>query len=273
MLSAFRYCVVATIFLVFVLSDRAQGDEEIDKLVKELRHKEVKVRIRAAEGLGKKGGEAATAAKPLCDAMLDLSPQVATAALESLEKVRPDLYKPLSTLILDKTTSKRLEAVRELGLLGEKAAPVANILIVQLRVLLAARTSSINPKSRIVRGLNPIEREYFSALAQINSDDPEIIRLHKAMASPVNNDAAARLEALMNLHKWAALEDSRKKEVAPFVKAALDNQYMQIQCLEIIGQYGALAKDALPFLRKLKLSSDMKVREAAAKAVDQIENP
>ena len=43
--------------------------------------------------------------------------------------------------------------------------------------------------------------------------------------------------------------------------------------MEVLGEYGVLAKDALPQLKKLKLSGEETIRKAANVAVDRIENP
>src|SRR5688572_21635593 len=74
-------------------------DPKLLALVKKLKDTKAKVRLEAIEDISKMGEEAAAAAKPLCDAMLDRSPQVAVAALKAIENVRPDLYKPLSAVI------------------------------------------------------------------------------------------------------------------------------------------------------------------------------
>ncbi|VTU01233.1 ---NA--- : : HEAT_2 [Gemmataceae bacterium] len=250
-------------------ADAKKEESDIEKLAKELRHKDARVRIKAAKGLGEKGGDAAPAARALCDALLDPSPQVAVAALEALEPVRPDLYKPLAAMLLDKDREKHVKAVQELGLMGEKAAPVVNVLLVRLRNELATR----NVKRLYNRGLTDFERAAFAAIRQIKPDDPETVKLYKVMAGPANQDGYARLEAILFLTDWAAEDETRRKEVLPLLRAGLDNPTCQAACIKLSGGYGPLAKEFVPLLKKLKLAKDEATRQAAGEALDRIENP
>lgn len=266
---------------VFVLGSAAEGrarakaadpkkeETETEKLAKDLRNKDARVRIKAAKGLGEKGSDAAPVARALCDAILDPSPQVAVAALEALEPVRADLYKPLSALLLDKQPEKQLKAVQELGLMGDKAAPVVNVLLVRLRNELATR----NTKRLYSRGLTEFEHALFAAVRQIKPDDGETVKLYRVMAGPANQDGYARLEALLFLSEWAGDDAARRKELLPLLKAGLDNAACQGACIKICGGYGALAKEFVPLLKKLKLAKDEATRTAAAEALDKIENP
>lgn len=249
--------------------DKAKLDAELEKMTKDLRHRDVKVRVAAVKALGEKGVDAGPAARSLCDALLDQSPQVAVAALEALEKVRPDLYKHVSTMVLDKDRQKQMTAIQELGLLGEKANPVITVLLARLRTELATR----NVKGLHARGLSEFETAYFSAIRQIKPDDSETIKLYKVMAGATNQDGYARLEAILFLSDWAAEEEARRKELLPLLKSGLDNPVCQVPCIKLCGTYGALAKDFVPLLKKLKLSNNENVRMAASTALDQIENP
>ncbi len=243
-------------------------DDEIKNLVKELKNKNSKVRMKAAQDLGEKGEEAVSAAKPLCDALMDPSPRVATASLQALEKVSPDLYGPLSTMMLDKSTQKHLNAIKELGFLGEKASPAINVLLASLRKQLAARSSKRN-----YGGLTALEIELFAAIRQINPDDTETLKYYKLLAGSGNSASHARLEAILFLTKWAGDDQKKRKEILPFIRSGLDNNVCQLTCIDLAGSYGALAKDFLPLLKELKLSSNEAVRSAASRAYDRIENP
>ena len=176
-------CGLATFAKPHAVGADDKIDPEIEKLIKDMKNKDVKVRLKAADALRAKGEEAAPASKALCDALIDLSPKVNIAALEALEKVRPDLYKPLSTMLLDGTRPKQLEAVKELGLMGEKALPVTNVLLTRLRKELAGRTN------RYRYGLSEFELAYFTTIKLIKPNDPDTIKLYKSMASGANQDA------------------------------------------------------------------------------------
>ncbi|MCS6864261.1 MAG: hypothetical protein RMJ56_02905 [Gemmataceae bacterium] len=247
--------------------DQPKIDPEIDKLIKALRDKSVEVssKLRALKLLREKGETAADAATAICDAMLDRSLQVAKAALETLEKVRPDLYTHVSVLVLDQDYGKRLKAIRELGLLGERALPVTNLLLARLRSELAKDDYS------------QFASAYFSALRQIKPDSEETIKLYKTIASSTSYrdgyyGKSPRLEAIEFLVEWAGEETSRRKQLLPLLKSALNDRRCVIPCIRIIGDYGDLAKDFIPILKKFKFSSDEEVRKAAGEALDKLEN-
>ena len=108
---------------------------ELAPLIKDLKSKDYKVRLKALDTLEKKGEDAKDAAKPICEAIIqDQNPKVALAALTTLEKVQPDLYKHVSVLLLDQAGYHRRQALGELAKMGEKAAPSIPILLAKYRV-------------------------------------------------------------------------------------------------------------------------------------------
>jgi hypothetical protein len=63
--------------------------------------------------------------------------------------------------------------------------------------------------------------------------------------------------------------------VVPVLRANLlqpDDEQLVTTCIDILGNYGKVAAAALPQLKAFKLSRVEAIREAANKAVDQIEN-
>jgi hypothetical protein len=243
-------------------------------LVKKLKDPKAKVRLESVEEIGKMGEGAAEAAKPLCDALLDRSPQVAEAALKALEEVRPDLYKPLSTMLLDIDGTKHEKAIAELGLMDKDATPVLNLLHIRLRRELA---DGFLPSG----GFTSIQKDLFHAIRRIDPDDGLTISHYKAIAAPGTQNVFARQASLVALRVWAGDDEKRRKELIPLAIAGLasdDSVFLvtgslQSYCIEMLADYGPLAKSALPALKKLKLNSLAEVREAATKAVDKIEKP
>jgi HEAT repeat protein len=267
---AFAVCVGSAFLPAVARGDSKEKDEaspELAALIKNLHDKQSKVRIKAAEDIGKLGEEGAPAAKALCEAMMDRSPKVETAALDSLEKVRADLYKPLSTLVLDATPAKQLAAIKEIGLMGDKPGPAVNLLLTRLRSELAKPQYALRG-----RGLSEISLAYFAAFRQIKPDEPEAIKLFKVMAGVSERDSYARLESLTFLEEWAGEDESKRKEILSLLNAGLDDAVCQLNCIQTVGGYGALAKDFVPKLKKLKLSSIEQIRDAAGAAADRIEN-
>jgi HEAT repeat protein len=281
--------VLATSVLTLVFSFGAAQEAgkiapDLEKLIKELHSKEVKVKIKAAKSIGDRGPEAADAATALCDSLMDSSLQVGTMSLEALEKVRPDLYKHVSTLILDKDRLKQKQAIGELGLMGDKALPVTNILLARLRTELSS-TNAYRPRPVIgaapvpanpfgaPSGLTDFEHAYLNALEQIKPSDGETIRIYKVLAGSTNKKSYVRRSALVYLNGWAGEDEPKRKEILSLLKAALPDPVCQVTCIEIVGSYGALAKDCIPLLKRLKLSNEEVVRNSASAAIDKIENP
>src|SRR5262249_26845664 len=104
-------------------SKQAQADE----YVKLLKHRDPRERIKAVQGLAALGDAADGAGRALCQATLDNNPKVATAAIDALEAVRPDLHPALVPLLVDREPHRRQQALRDLeqmGPRGNAAVPV-----------------------------------------------------------------------------------------------------------------------------------------------------
>jgi hypothetical protein len=247
----------------FDLPNRKKEDRELADLAKQLKAPDPKARLKAIEAIAAKGEAAAAVAGPLCDAVMDASPRVGTAALQAVEKVRPDLYKPLTAFVVDQDYNRRLAATKELGLMGDKAMPAVNLLTAGLRRELAKGAGG---------GLTEMQQALFTSIRQIKPDDTATVAIYKAIASPTNRHSAARSQALDFLHEWAGDDQKRRREVLPLLKAGLSDATCQLGCIRHLGEYGSLAKECLPQLKQLNLSADAAVREAATASVDKIEN-
>jgi HEAT repeat protein len=289
-LCAFTLCVASTAGQGSD-NDKTPGSDELNTLVKNLRHRSVKTRLQTAEALGKMGVDAKpAAAKALCEATMDQSPQVRAAALDALQKVWPEIYKPLSTLILDKEKEKREAAIKEIGLMGPDAAPAATVLAGVLRKELAGSQPSYVRRGITRPGrlptylpvhrttgfrLEPTAEAAFNALQAIKPQDNASLQILITIAKPLNKLPAARLEAIKTLNIIAGDDESIRKKVVPVLRANLlqpDNEELVTTCIELLGNYGKVAAVALPQLKTFKLSTVEAIREAANKAVDQIEN-
>jgi len=260
--------------------------EEVDKeylpLVKQLKERDAKVRAKAATELGEKGEAAASTATALCDAIMDTSPRVTQAALVALEKVRPDLYKYLSVIVLDKSRTRRFEAIAELGGIAEKATPTKKILLAQLRAESVTLKpiwdlySSDTPRVGQISGIN-IQRSdsailvLLSVVEQIDADNADAHKVRKTLAGVGNKLPESRLEAIDALMRWAGEDEMRRKEVLPIIGSTLNDNSLLLAGIPRLASYGKLSKGYLPTLKKLKLAAAEVVREAATRAVDAIE--
>src|SRR5262245_49446840 len=191
-------CVLALAALALsgASTARAADDETVKALARDLKAKDTQTKLKAAEELGKLGPKAADAAKELCDAALDPNAEVAQAALFALATVRPDIFKPLRTLLRDKIERNRVGAAKELGELGSEAEPATYVLVKTLTASLAK-----DVKGR--KGVDPVDDQLFAALLKIGPEDAESIKLLKGVAGPGTALVPYRLRALEVLMDWA----------------------------------------------------------------------
>ena len=248
---------------------------ELAKLAKNLKSHDPKVRLKAVESAGKLGDAAKPVTTELCDLIQDANGPVAAAALVALETVRPDLYKPLAKVVLDRDEKVQLLGLQQLTALGRQASPTARLLHSGLRRRLDESTAS-------PYALSP---QIYEALKAMGADDAETLSLMRAIATPggvktilggfgKKPTASAnhhRYAALDYLASWAGKDEIRRRAVIPLVVSGFDNDVTILGCIALVGQYGRLSKDVLPTLKQLKLSGTASVREAATKAVDAIE--
>lgn len=238
-----------------------ENKENLARVAKNLRSKDPKVRLKAAEECGSLGEAAALLSKELCDVVLDPNQQVALAAFTALESVRPDLYKPLALLLIDKADYNREVGAEKLGKLGVDGKPAAAILVNVLRQSVSAQYPQVTR----------VDLQVYAALRKIGADDPDTIKAMKLLAGPANSSTRHRYQAIGFLAQWAGNEEERRTELLPLVKAGFDNADTLIACITLAGAYGELSRELLPTLKKFKLSSDAAIREAATKAVAAIE--
>lgn len=269
-----RYVVILTCLFLFLLVSsasplRAADAAEIKAFAKDLKNKDPKIRIKAANELGKIGSDAADVSKELCDALLDSNPAVGLAVYNALEKVRPDLHKPIAKIMLDMNSEKRAEGVADLGTMAADAKP-ASFFLVTLLTRMAAEDVA---KKRIGKlEVRTVQNTAYEALRRIALDDPEVVKQIKALAGPAMRSTGHRHNAMEFLIAWAAEEEDRRKELLPLIKSGLETPGLELAHINLAGAYGALSKDFLPALKKYKLSSNTTIRDAATKAVESIEN-
>ena len=242
--------------------DDGELQNQLAEITRSLKHKDAKVRLKAVEALEALGKKGAPSSKELCDALMDPNGPVATKALTALESVRPDFYKPLSTLLLDKSIYRRAEAVAKLEELGKDARPTAGVLVNFLR-----HSANENDYGQP----DVVPASIFKAFKKIKPEDTGTIATMKGLASPETLALGHRYHALDFLISWADDDEERRGEVIPLIASGLDNDQLVISCINVAGRYGKHSKDMLPKLKQLKLSDTKEVREAATTAVEKIE--
>jgi len=250
---------------------KGKGDTEsaIDKLAKDLRNPNPNVRLKAVQKLGQlEGADKDRVSMLLCDAILDPVPTISKTALQLLENVYPELYKYIVVIVLDKSTSNKIQAIRGLSKMGTKARPATRL----LHKVISSSILEYDP---------PLDTS-LNALRQMEAYDLETLNLMKNIIFTVQIPYRGgkkyirdedKILALEYLVEWAGTDQLKRKELIPLLKVGLGRTEgkLLMKSIEISGSYGELAADLLPLLKEHKLSSDAEIREAASKAVEKIE--
>jgi HEAT repeat protein len=115
------------------------GPGDVPALMRDLRDRDVSVRVRAAKALGMLGGAGKVAVPLLVEALKDNDPDVRTLALKALRRIAPDGNGNANSAagevgvyadqLRDPDPSVRLQAAKALGRLGPAAAGAAQALL------------------------------------------------------------------------------------------------------------------------------------------------
>jgi hypothetical protein len=267
-------------------------------LESKLKSNDTREKIQAAKKLGSMGDIAKSSAGALCLVVLDRSPQASQASLEALEKVRPDLYKPIVTLLNDKQESNKITAINELGILGVEARPAVPIIVHCLRKALAqgqaSKTSTpvikgLPPRTIIKRpttipgkmeegnenviGVTGIAAACLDAIEKIVPTDQEPIKVLVGLAGPSNRDEKVRLSTLRTLGRLGTTHKEHRSLIMPVVMDGLrsPSKNIKLASIHIAHDFGKDASASTAQLRKLKLADDERVRDKANAALDRIE--
>jgi len=186
-------------------------------------------------------------------------------------------------LVLDTDSKKNVSALTTLSVMGEGAIPAINLLTARMNSTFSQSGygTSLAPP-RVPKGKSSIfpmsavesynfAKQYLSAIEAIKPDHPTIKATRFQLAKPTNLIVEHRFECLKSLIEGAG-DEAEKKKLLPLVVVGLQQDSKHtLEYLEFVGQFGKLAATQLSALKKLKLSTNAAIRDAATKAADQIE--
>lgn len=238
--------------------DPKKNQPDLDKIVASLKAKDAKVRLRAIGELKALGEKANSATSALCLSLLDPSQMVQQATLEAIEKVAPPLYKPLVSIVIDKSS----KGWNELSAMKQDAEPVVGYAVAYLKQDAATESASI---AAIV------------FIGETETKDEAAIKALMEWAVHPNVQPKFKCTFMTTLAKLGKNDDV-KRRIYPVFKTNIEprdprqRDLVVVQdAIRFITTYRGDAKDALPTLKKLKLSTNEIVRDLAGKAVDSIE--
>ena len=257
---------------------------EVRGLLKDLKGKDPKKRLIAAQDLGKLGEKAPFEVRQsLCLALLDRNETLMKACLDSLRRIDPGFYRPLAIVLLNRSGNARDDqadvrrAAVEIGELRERGSAAEPILVALLKQSLTGNEPGLD---RAVSYDETVCEAVMEALRKIHPRDMGTFNQLAYLTSPsANKYPHVRLDAMVSLRYFAAnydrdeavKEEIRRKSYQLY-KAALNDPDPACvsQAARFVGEYGPEARDALPILKKLKFSTNEGVRDAANVAIDRI---
>jgi len=240
-----------------------------------------KNRIKATHAIGKLGKSAAPAAETLCMSICESNEEIRNSALEALEQVRPDLYTHLFIVVIDAKKENVAKAIEKLGEMGANAKPALVALLLRIDRYGYEPGTNLFGYPLEINSKGETFATTFDAIKRISgADSPEVLAFfsERASPSPINEFALhntprlERVKAVKYLLSWAGKNVSRRKEVTPYLLAVFEDALFPEFWIDQVADYGALCKNAIPGLKKLKFNPDEKIRNAAAAAITKIES-
>jgi HEAT repeat protein len=189
------------------------------------------------------------------------------------------LHKQLVTILIDRDVSLQIRAIQSLGRMGAEAKAA-------MPVVLFAYGNAVNSADYVTRSNAFVCLE---TIAKIAPDDPRSINavLDALATVPLPTPgkavkgakgakggiglATGGLGQRASVIRLAMQMKIEPKRLVPALVSAINDPACTVQAINALGEIGGEAIDAVPILTKLKLDPNQSVREAAKKALSNIE--
>lgn len=244
-----------------------KAESKLDILTEQLRSKDSKKQIEAANSLKSLGVSANSATEALCEMSLSANHDVRQASLEAIESIRPDLHPHITTMVVDPKgfIVAAVEGISRLGDRGKPATPV----------LLAAFRASYDDKKALLVPSGGNFRATMYALAKVGSAENDFVKAVSDVAMSDNarlNDAMRR-DCVAIIAIIGTKHPELSKQMLDTLTAIANKANDSDLCwtVEAIGKMGARATDAIPLVKKLKIHKNANVRRFATQALIEIE--
>lgn len=224
-------------------------------------------RAASADALGRIGKDARKAAPHLLPLAKESDRTVRMAAVFAIGRVDPDDSESAAEVLVEvlnlehgkgeKSRDPEMisTAIVSLGLLGEKSTDAVK-----------AIARHLTDSDLELRQLSALTLGKFGVISRIASAE-----LKKALQEDTNKIVRSNA-----LHSLAAGYGMDVKDLIPVLTARLKSDpdfEVRVAIAELLGSYGENGKSAIPALQEARRDSQLKVREAAALAIRQIQKP
>jgi hypothetical protein len=269
----------------FLGASAANGQEKnLEQLIKQLRNRATADRPRIAEELGKLGEGAKPAARALCEGITESSTsKLHTACLEALEKVWPELYKLVVTILRDKSEIAKAEAIKTVQTYGDDGIAAVPVMLDNLKRQAAVRWSTFGEDRPRTEFMNSETfRKYggyptpsivatIEAMKKLDPKNADYVKIMLAASSVTNKAQANRALAIEALGDLAEDNAGHQRQIKQSLVAALADTRLRAVAIRSLGKLGPNAKDQLATLKKLKFDPLEEVRQAATEAIERIQ--
>jgi HEAT repeat protein len=232
----------------------------VPPLITNLKDTDSGVRAATADALGRIGPDAKSAASTLLIMLGEKETPVRLSVVFALGRIDPDEQSKVAAALIevingDKDAATRKEGIISLGLLGLETPEIVTVIAKQLR--------EKDPEIRLsaAQTLSKFKRRHdfiFADLQQGFKSDPDKV-VRQTLIRALTTASPADQASLIQLFSQQLAADSDFE--------------VRIAIAEELGTFGPTGKPALPALRNAQRDSQVKVREAAARAIKAIEKP
>ncbi len=258
---------------------KALAKIQLASSVKALGDKDEKVRLDAVENLGKLGPAAKPACAKLFQTLTDAPRDYSQAAFEALEKIDKNAYQVAIKFFIDGSSDprKKVEAVHDIAAMGEEAKPFLTFLKATYEMsYYHTFVSREGPKKNYPHGrafsdlacLAP--HEILLALHKVDKQDKHLAG-YVLTVLKLDSAKGKLSEAALTLVADVNADAADKASALSAFSLATTNEMLTVRAIEELAKMEAEAKNAIPALRKLKLSPSPKIREAASLALEKVQ--
>ncbi len=235
--------------------ETAKLREALEGPLKQLKAKEAEKRIKALEQIaafGKKANE--IAGEQLIDAMADKVAEVRVAASETLEKVNPKVHPHVFTILHGMNKHGAISSLAQLG----SDAGIAIPLLLYLNNNPSAGSLGYQDLFPFIAKIGPKDKRFAAAvITSVSAPNPR-------------GDNTLQSRRIAGIAQLPVIEAENAEKVKALV-AAMDDGFQLLHVVETLEGYGKDAAPALPLLKKLKVSPNDTLRNAAFRAIAKIE--
>jgi outer membrane biosynthesis protein TonB len=279
---------------------------ELRPLVAQLKTGTTEERLKAAATLAELGEKAQPAAGALCEVALSPSQKVSRATLDALEKVHPELHRPVFVLIVDEKAANHLDALRTLSTLGEQGKPGTPVVLHEIK---RCQELLNDPRARWGQfALIQVTAESMKTLPKVAADDPGALRtiidltkfnlpgaitVRRKSGGFISTKAPFRHEGLAILGELAEGQPAFRNQIILPVTALLKeavqqtnapNERQVLAAIEEVEDAGnallkcgdeakqTLTKEVVPRLKDLQFHKSDRVRKTAEALRQKIED-